>query len=115
MGVDLDFAAPARDVLSVRRETIDDGRAARVGRYLRALLAAVFVYPELPGAAGSGPAVPAYLVVECINTGDEVLRLRSDLQDVALLQHVLGHVETLTVGEFCDQWGVDRHLAAPAT
>ena len=115
MGVDLDFAAPARDVLSVRWETIDDGRAARVGRYFRALLAAVFVYPEVPGGVGAGPAVPAYLVVQCSDSGDEVLRLRSDLQDVALLQHVRGHVETLTVGEFCDQWGVDRHVAAPAT
>jgi hypothetical protein len=49
-----------------------------------------------------------------MNSGAEVLRLRSDLQDVALLQHIRGHVETLTVGQFCDQWGVDRHVAAPA-
>jgi hypothetical protein len=111
MAVDLDLTAPAVDVLSVRCEAIDDGRLARVGRYLRALAAVVFVYP---GGNESGPAVPAYLIVECTQTGEELLRLRSDLQDAPLLQHVLGHVASLTVGDFCHQWGVDLPAPVPA-
>jgi hypothetical protein len=110
MGVDLDFTAPARDVLAVRCEVIDDGRVSRLGRYLRALLAAVFSHPV---GTGSGPAVPAYLIVERADTGAELLRLRSDLQDTALLQHVQGHLDSLTVGEFCEQWGVQRPVTIP--
>jgi hypothetical protein len=111
MAVDLDLAAPAVDVLSVRCEAIDDGRMARIGRHLRALAAIVLVHP---GGTGSGPAVPAYLIVECTRTGEELLRLRSDLSDAPLMQHVLGHIASLTVGDFCRQWGVDLPVAIPA-
>jgi hypothetical protein len=111
MAVDLNLAAPARDVLSVRCEAIDDGRAARTRRYLRALVAILVSYP---GRNDSGPAVPAFLIVDRTDTGEELLRLRSDLQDAPLLEHVRGHIESLTVGEFCRQWGVDLPYGVPA-
>jgi hypothetical protein len=111
MDVDLDRSALAGEVLTVRCETIDDGRVARLRRHLRALLAVVFVYPS---GNESGPAVPAFLVVERIDTGAEILRLRSDLRDAPLLLHVQGHLASLTVGKFFEQWGVDLPVVIPA-
>jgi hypothetical protein len=111
MDVDLDRVALAGEVLTVRCEAIDDGRAARLGRYLRALVAVVFAYPS---GNESGPAVPAFLIVERIDTGAVILRLRSDLQDAPLLQHVQGHLASLTVGKFFEQWGVDLPVVTPA-
>jgi hypothetical protein len=110
MAVDLDRSALAGDVLTVRCEAIDDGRFRRIARYLRALVAVVFVYPS---GNESGPAVPAFLIVERIDTGAELLRLRSDLQDAPLMQHVQGHLASQTVAQFCEQWGVDLPVAAP--
>jgi hypothetical protein len=108
MAVDLDMGAPARDVLSVRWETIDDGRLARMGRYLWVLWRMVLVHPD---AGDGGPRVPAFLVAVRRDTGEVLVRLRSDLRDTALMQYVQGQAETKTAGEFCEQWGVDGFLA----
>jgi hypothetical protein len=100
----MDPDAPAGDVLVLRTQPVRDGLFGAAGRLVAALF--VMAFAGDGADAQRGPAVPCFFVVARRDTGEELLRLRSDLHDGDLEEHLADQLRTLTAGGFCDEWGI---------
>lgn len=94
---------PARDLLDARVEAVADSPLRRAGRIVTAVAASAVAGL---GDATSGPAVPAHLVVFRRDDGTVVLRVETNLLDQHLPAHVRAQLDTLTVAQFYERWGV---------
>ncbi len=100
----MDPDASAGDVLVLRTQAVRDGFFGAAHRLAAALF--IMAFAGDGADAQRGPAVPCWFVVARRDTGEELLRLRSDLHDGDLESHLADHLRTLTAAEFCDHWGI---------
>jgi len=101
--MDLDLGASAGAVLAADLVATPRARWWTNAGLLVSVVLGALAHGDWPG----GPTVRAFLVVTRQDTGVELLRLRTDTDDAALLEHVRRQFDELTVGEFFDRWGID--------
>jgi hypothetical protein len=102
MSIDLDTRAGdvfAADIVATRSAL----RWTAVRVFASSVICALL---DMSGSRPQPVIEAAHLVVTRLDTGEEVWRTSAHVADLDLKTHVLRQLDELTVGEFCDAWGI---------